>query len=63
MKTDYSHLPEHKQAELKAIKEALIPRYSEIEMILLFGSYARGNWIEDKYVEKGITYEYSIRQR
>ena len=58
MKTDYSHLPEHKQAELKAIKEALIPRYSEIEMILLFGSYARGNWVEDKYIEKGIAYEY-----
>jgi HEPN domain-containing protein/predicted nucleotidyltransferase len=58
MKTDFSHLPEHKQAELKAIKEALIPRYSEIELILLFGSYARGNWVEDKYVEKGITYEY-----
>jgi predicted nucleotidyltransferase/HEPN domain-containing protein len=58
MKTDFSHLPQHKQAELKAIKEALIPRYSEIEMILLFGSYARGNWVEDKYVEKGITYEY-----
>ncbi len=58
MKTDFFHLPEHKQAELKAIKEALIPRYSEIEVILLFGSYARGNWVEDKYVEKGITYEY-----
>lgn len=58
MKIDFSHLPEHKQAELKAIKEVLIPRYSEIEMILLFGSYARGNWVEDKYVEKGITYEY-----
>ena len=58
MKTDFFHLPEHKQAELKAIKEALIPRYSEIETILLFGSYARGNWVEDKYVEKGITYEY-----
>ncbi len=58
MKTSLSHLPEHKQAELKAIKEALIPRYSEIEMIILFGSYARGTFVEDKYVEKGITYEY-----
>lgn len=27
-------------------------------MIILFGSYARGNWTEDRYVEKGITYEY-----
>ncbi len=58
MKTDLSHLPEHKQAELKAIVAALIPRYAEIEMIILFGSYARGTQVEDKYVEKGITYEY-----
>ena len=58
MKTSLLHLPEHKQAELKAIKEALIPRYGEIEMIILFGSYARGTFVEDKYVEKGITYEY-----
>jgi HEPN domain-containing protein/predicted nucleotidyltransferase len=58
MKTDLSHLPAHKQAELKAIKEALIPRFAEVEMIILFGSYARGNWVEDQYVDKGITYEY-----
>lgn len=58
MKTSIKHLPEHKQAELKAIVAALIPKYSEIEMVILFGSYARGNWVEDKYVEKGITYEY-----
>ncbi len=58
MKTSISHLPEHKQAELKAIKEALITRYAEVEMIILFGSYARGTFVEDKYVEKGITYEY-----
>ena len=58
MKTSLSHLPEHKQAELKAIVGALIPKYGEIEMIILFGSYARGNWVEDKYVDKGITYEY-----
>jgi predicted nucleotidyltransferase len=56
MKTSLSHLPEHKQAELKAIKEALVPHYGEIEMIILFGSYARGNWVEDKYVENGRTY-------
>jgi predicted nucleotidyltransferase/HEPN domain-containing protein len=58
MKTDLTHLPEHKQNELKSIVAALIPRYSEIEMIILFGSYARGNWVEDKYIEKGTTYEY-----
>lgn len=58
MKTDLTHLPEHKQAELKAIREALVPRYGEIEMIILFGSYARGTWVEDKYTERGNTYEY-----
>jgi predicted nucleotidyltransferase len=58
MNTALSHLPESKQAELKAIVEAVIPRFTEIEMIILFGSYARGNWVENTYVEKGITYEY-----
>jgi predicted nucleotidyltransferase/HEPN domain-containing protein len=58
MKTDLNHLPETKQAELKAIKDALIPKYPEIEMIILFGSFARGTWVEDKYVENGYTYEY-----
>lgn len=58
MKTALTHLPEHKQVELKQILAALIPRYGEIEMIVLFGSYARGNYVEDKYEDKGITYEY-----
>jgi HEPN domain-containing protein len=58
MNSILSHLPEEKQAELKAIVGAVIPRFGEIEMIILFGSYARGNWVEDTYTEKGITYHY-----
>lgn len=58
MKTTLPKLPEHKQAEIKAIVTALIPRFVEIEMIILFGSYARGTWVEDKYMENGNTYEY-----
>lgn len=58
MKTTLNHLPEHKQAELKKIVAALIPQYKDIEMIILYGSYARGSWVEDKYVENGNTYEY-----
>ena len=27
-------------------------------MIILFGSYATGKWVEDRYVEDGTTYEY-----
>jgi HEPN domain-containing protein/predicted nucleotidyltransferase len=58
MKTNLDHLPSHKQTELKSIVGTLIPRFQEIEMIILYGSYARGTWVEDKYVENGNTYEY-----
>lgn len=59
MKTTLPHtLPVHKQAEIMAFKEVLIPRFAEIEMIILFGSYARGKYVEDKYMENGNTYEY-----
>lgn len=27
-------------------------------MVILFGSYARNTWVEDRYVEKGTLYEY-----
>ena len=60
MKTDLLHIPTHKQTELKTIVATLIPKYAEIEMIILYGSYARGNWVEDKYVENGVTYEYTF---
>ena len=59
MKTELpSNLPEHKRGEIMAIKEALIPRFAEIEMIILFGSYARGEQVDDFYTEKGNTYSY-----
>ncbi len=57
MKRSLRHLPEEKQNELKEVVDfvtATIP----IDMIILFGSYARGDWVEDKYVEDGTTYEY-----
>lgn len=59
MKTSISHLPATKQAEIGRIKDALIPKYAEIEMIILFGSHARGDWKIDEYVENGITYGYN----
>lgn len=58
MKTDLTHLPEPMQADLKKIQAELIPKYSEIEMIILFGSYARGDWQIDEYMENGNTYSY-----
>lgn len=58
MKTSLSHLPQHKQDELDAIKRIICENEKHIEIILLFGSYARGNWVEDEYIEEGVTYGY-----
>ena len=60
MKTDLSHLPIYKQDELKRIVSTLIERYAaEVEMIILFGSYARGNWVEDTGKEGNTHYSYT----
>ena len=57
MKEVLDKLPQSKQEELNLLTDVL-SAFKEVEMVILFGSYARGNWTEDQYVEKGITYEY-----
>ena len=57
MKTSLSHLPEEKQEELALIKEIILAN-APAEMIILFGSYSTGKWVEDRYVKEGTTYEY-----
>jgi predicted nucleotidyltransferase len=57
MNTSLNQIPPPKQEELIKIAQ-LVSDFKEVEMVILFGSYARGNWVEDKYIEKGITYEY-----
>ncbi|MCG8321735.1 MAG: HEPN domain-containing protein [Cytophagales bacterium] len=52
-----NQIPKPKQDELTKLTE-LISGFKEVEMVILFGSYARGNWVEDRYIENGITYEY-----
>ena len=32
------------------------------EMIILFGSYSTGKWIEDRYVEEGVRHDVSRRK-
>jgi len=53
MKTSLAHLPQNKQDQLKALTQIVLNKVPA-EMIILFGSYARGDWVED-YQEK---YEY-----
>ena len=58
MKKSLSHLPKHKQDEIRTITE-LIKEKIDAEFIILFGSYARGDWVEDKSIgEDGNLYEY-----
>jgi len=46
LKTDLSHLPQVKQEELTDVCEIILSKVPA-EMVILFGSYARGNWVED----------------
>jgi HEPN domain-containing protein len=58
MKTSLAHLPKAKQDEIAAVRD-IICEFMDTEFIILFGSYARGDWVEDVYKgEDGITYEY-----
>lgn len=40
------------------VKEILSVDKDKIDKIILFGSYAKGTWVDDKYVEGHITYTY-----
>jgi HEPN domain-containing protein len=58
MKTSLSHLPENKQHEIQRIAE-ITREVVNPEMIILFGSYAKDSWVEDRYTDKhGTRYEY-----
>jgi predicted nucleotidyltransferase len=46
MKTSLDHLPEAKRERIAAIA-ALLQAEAAVEMVILFGSYARGDWVED----------------
>lgn len=50
------NLPENKQKELKKIVRNIC-QHTEVEMVILFGSYARGDWVEE-YEEDDIHFKY-----
>lgn len=58
MKTSLEHLPEYKIQELKRFT-AFIVECMNPDYVILFGSYARGDWVHDRYVEDHILYEYN----
>jgi HEPN domain-containing protein/predicted nucleotidyltransferase len=59
MKKSLSHLPERKRLELGKARALILELLPEgVEMIILFGSHARGNWVEDIQEEEGHLCEY-----
>ena len=58
MKTSLSHLPKTKQEQILQIVE-IIKEVAAPEKIILFGSYAKGKYVEHRYTGgDGIIYEY-----
>jgi len=49
MRTSLEILPKDKQEELHRVVEIIREEFKP-EMIILFGSHARGNWVEDAYI-------------
>ena len=72
MRSDLDHLPPNKQAELKRVVAILLEEFEDatklglsktkktgrILKIVLFGSYARGDWVEDK--KSGYSSDYDL---
>ena len=46
MKDSLEHLPEGKREELRRLAETIRGMCDDVEMILLYGSYARGDYKE-----------------
>jgi hypothetical protein len=74
MKTSIDHLPEHKQEELARVVEILHAEFEEalaessakwkksgrILKIILFGSYARGDWVDEPLTMKGYRSDFDL---
>ncbi len=58
MRRSLSHLPRRKKDELRRIADTIIEMVPATQMVILFGSHARGDWVEDRYEKDGRIYEY-----
>jgi predicted nucleotidyltransferase len=44
MKRSLAHLPKKKKQELKRIADTIVEMVPSTQMVILFGSHARGDW-------------------
>ncbi len=60
MKTQLPKKSKAHEASIYAIRDVILESYKDkIAFIILFGSFARGDWIYDSYKEGTTTYEYA----
>jgi uncharacterized protein len=73
MRTDLSHLPAAKRRELERVVQMLFEEFGDATLlgqgkrkaarilkIILFGSYARGGWVDEPYTAKGYQSDYDL---
>ena len=73
MKTDLSHLPQAKQRELARIVRFLFEEFGDMVVmaegkrkagrilkVILFGSHARGDWVDEPHTAKGYVSDYDL---
>ena len=74
MKTGLDHLPANKQRELERIVQIIFEEFEDafslsrhewkkagrIQKILLYGSYARGTWVDEPHTAKGYQSDYDL---
>ncbi|WDF72767.1 nucleotidyltransferase and HEPN domain-containing protein [Novosphingobium sp. KACC 22771] len=73
MKTDLDHLPAHKQRELDRVVQLLFEEFDgahveatgrrktgKIVKILLYGSHARGGWVDEPHTAKGYRSDFDL---
>ena len=74
MRTDFDHLPPAKQRELERVVQILFEEFGEaialatqdwkrkgrILKIILYGSYARGSWVDEPHTAKGYQSDFDL---
>lgn len=74
MRTDLSHLPPQKKRELERVVKVIFEEFEDamalanhdwkkrgrIDKIVLYGSYARGNWVDEPHTAKGYRSDYDL---
>jgi uncharacterized protein len=74
MRTNLDHLPAHKQRELERVVKIIFEEFADgialatkdwkkrgrIDKIILYGSYARGGWVDEPHTAKGYRSDFDI---